>query len=89
MFGELKRMRPFNELPNGDLWVADSRNTPPAPSGYHQNIGKPYYYHLILKECGHRFITKEKLCCSKSKEIIYCDYHEEEISQIRCRECQI
>jgi hypothetical protein len=81
-------MRPFRELPNGDLWIADSKNPPPAPSGYYQNPGKLYYYHLVLKECSERIITKEKLCCSKSKEIIYCDKIEDEISQIQCRDCK-
>ena len=81
-------MRQFQQLPNGDLWVADSRNPPPAPKGYIANPGKPYYYHLILKECGHRFIINEKVCCNKSKKIIYCDYYEKEIIQIQCKECQ-
>lgn len=79
----------FNELPNGDLWVAKSTNPPPAPSGYYQNQGKLYYYHLIVRECQYRIIIKEKLCCNNSKNIIYCDHYEEEILQIRCKDCLI
>ncbi len=86
--GTTGEMRSFNKLANGDLWIGTSRNPPPAPEGYYQNPGKPYYYHLILKECPDRIITQEKLCCAKSKEIIYCDYYEKEISQIQCRDCE-
>lgn len=82
-------MRQFNELPNGDLWIAEPNNPPPAPKGYLQSTNKPYYYFLLVKECDHRFILKEELCCNRSKEIIYCDYYEEQILQIRCKKCQI
>ena len=81
-------MRQFKELSNGDLWIAEP-HPPPAPSGYYQNPGNPNYYHLTLKECAYRIITKEKLCCNKSKEIMYCDYYEEVILQIRCRDCEL
>ena len=79
----------FNRLPNGDLWVAVPTNPPPAPSGYVQNTNKPYYYHLVVKECDYRMILNEKLCCNKSKTIIYCDYYEEQILQIRCKDCEV
>ena len=79
----------MNELPNGDLWVSNQKNPPPAPKGYYQNPNKLYYYHLLIKECQYRMILKEKLCCNKSKEIMYCDYYEEEILKIRCRDCKI
>ena len=80
-------MSRFNELPNGDLWVAEPTNPPPAPLGYFQDSKKLYYYHLIIKECEYRFMLKEELCCKNSKNIIYCDELEKEISQIKCKDC--
>jgi hypothetical protein len=79
----------FNQLPNGDLWVVETINPPPAPKGYIANTKKPYYYHLVLKECNSRYTINEKLCCKNSKIVIYCDKLEKQISQIRCKDCKI
>jgi len=80
----------WRTLPNGDKF-SPRRGTPIPPEGYCLDVRDKYLAHPILRECKHRFMTKETLSCGKVLGIIECSHPSlsREVTQMQCFKCTL
>ena len=76
-------------LDNGFI-VAPHRGRPPIPpEGYESLQGDPFVFAPILHDCIHReFKDVHRKCCGGDSRRIYCNYKNEYINRLVCKECQ-
>jgi hypothetical protein len=80
----------WRTLPNGDKF-APHRGVPSPPKGYCLDSRDKYLAHPILRECEHRFMSREVLSCGKVLGIIECSHPSinREVNQLTCFTCEV